>query len=108
MVDHRAMKLPLLALCALLTGCATLASKDTVAACQAADVVTTKMGLSHGAIEANPISRNLLAYGWLPLIVTKATLTLILRRDDVPDEARIAANVITCGAVANNLKVIAK
>ena len=98
------MKL-ILALVILLSGCATLESKDAAVACQAADVITTKVALTNGAVEANPLMKGVVSNFTMFLLV-KGALTWWITRDETPPEARVAANVITCGVAANNLRFI--
>jgi len=87
-----------------LQGCAVLSSKEMVVGCQVADVVTTKIALSHGAVEANPIVAGVFNHaGWPAFILIKVIVTLVLleiREDN--KEVVAAANVITCGAAINN------
>jgi len=98
------MRAIIIAIAILLSGCATLESKNTAVACQAADVVTTKIAITSGAgVESNPLMKGLMSHGWLPFIAFKAGFAWILQRDEVPKEGRVAANAITCGVAASNL-----
>jgi hypothetical protein len=90
----------------LLSGCTVLGSKEATIGCQSADTITTIIALHSGAVEANPLMAGVISALGIPgLILVKLGLILLLNRDDVPQEARVAANVITCGVAVHNLGI---
>jgi uncharacterized protein DUF5658 len=93
----------------MLLGCSTLASKEAVVGCQAGDAGTTVYAMEHGARELNPIVGTLLStFGPAGFIAIKAAVTLFLLHvhSTVPMGVMALANGVTCGAAANNTKVI--
>lgn len=86
----------------LLSGCATIGSKEGVVVCQAADTITTIKVLNAGGHELNPFIAKILTHGYLPFIAFKAGFAYLLTRDSVPDEVRAGVNVVTCGVAAHN------
>ena len=94
----------------MLSGCATVMdgakSTDVFAACKAADVVTTVVGISSGAFpEANPLMAKVLAHGYLPFIAISYALWYVVDRINNPS-LTIGANAITCPIAAHNLWLI--
>ena len=95
----------------VLLGCSTLASKEAVVGCQAADAGTTLYALDAGARELNPIVGTMLAtLGPTGFVLAKAGVTLFLLNvhSTVPMGIMAVANGITCGAAANNARVAAR
>lgn len=93
----------------LLSGCAPLATKEATVGCQIADAVTTKLAISSGAHELNPITAKLLgSFGWGGFFIWKAIITVALLRmhDEVSPVAVAAVNGATCLAAASNLRFI--
>ena len=92
-----------------LCGCSTIASKEAIIGCQAADTLTTVHGVTHPAPQANPLMAGIInSFGIAGFVAFKAALTyfLVTRHDDIPVTALATVNVITCGAAVNNLLVI--
>lgn len=109
------MRLLLCALLLSLSGCAVLGSKEAAVACQIADGITTKVGMSKGAVETNALLKGLGGSGILAFKIGLAVLAWLYWdefTDHGKDEAAVGAvavaNVITCGAAASNLRVIGK
>ena len=99
-----AMLLPI-----LLPGCSILASKEVTIGCQAADTFTTVYGVTHGAVEANPLMARIInSLGVAGFVVFKIGITYLLvsNREKIPEAARAGINVVTCGAATHNLTVI--
>ena len=97
-----------IALCAALTGCASLpqaaSSKETFALCQAADAATTAVLLGRGGfMEGNPIMANLIRQGWIPFIGFKAALVWMVYQFQPAPNVQVAFNAIACAPVINNL-----
>lgn len=95
----------LLLLCLLLPGCAVMESPKTFLACKAVDVGTTYYGLHHGFHEINPLSKALLAHGWIPLIAVSVGLYLLIDHLNEP-ALTVPVNVLTCGVAARNLVLV--
>jgi len=84
-------------------------SKEAAVGCQAADVITTKLAISSGVgVEGNPLMKGLMSHGFGVFVAFKAAIAWALASDKVNDESRLIANAITCGAVANNAKILLK
>lgn len=92
-----------------LNGCAFLGSKEVVAACQAADTITTVVGIEvYGAVEVNPIMAVVYnTFGPIGFIASKILVTYVLLHfaPSYPTATAIV-NVVTCGAAVNNINVI--
>jgi hypothetical protein len=94
-----------LAAACLLAGCNTLASREAVVVCQAADTATTLHGLSLGAREANPFVAKLMEkFGKEGFVAAKDGVPLsslhfvpVLSRDLVA-----TLDGLTCGVAAHN------
>ena len=93
----------------ILAGCSTLASKEATIGCQAADTLTTVYGVTHGALEANPLMAGIInSLGIAGFVAVKIGITYLLvsNRDKIPEVAMAAVNVVTCGVATHNLAVI--
>jgi hypothetical protein len=92
------------ALIVILNGCAILASKESLIACQVADAGTTIYAVNHGAQELNPIG----AKNINMLLLLKAAFTWWAYNNhaDIPQPVMAGVNVFTCGIAAHNVKVI--
>ena len=92
----------------LLSGCATLGGKELTVGCQAADALTTVAALAKvGAVESNPLVAGVIHSVGIPgFLLMKAGMAYLLTRDSVPKEARVVANVVTCGAAVHNLVLL--
>lgn len=97
-----------------LTACATvqdtLGDTRTLAACKAADIVTTVTALNTGSFhETNAIMKTLMtgAHGYFPFIAVSAAYVLFFVWLDNP-KATAAASVITCGVAGHNAWLLAK
>lgn len=101
------MRALLLSILLLLPGCAALESSNTFAACRAADVATTYIGVHHGFAEVNPLTKALLAHGWLPYIGLSVLAWYVIDRLNEPS-VTVAANVVTCGVAAHNAVLLVK
>lgn len=93
-----------------LGGCVSLGqvmeSKEMMAVCSGADVVTTGTALSKGAVEANPLARLLMKpLGFIGYAGMMIGLTWWLwERDRGLDN--IVVGGVRCAAVASNLKLL--
>lgn len=89
----------------VLQGCAVLSSRELFVACKTADVVTTKIALSKGYIEANPFMAQL---GFGGFVALSALLILFIWNysDDIGEVGMIAVNGVTCGTAIHNYGVI--
>jgi hypothetical protein len=96
-----------LALCAALTGCASLpqaaSSKETFALCQAVDAVTTYAIVSKGGTELNPLMAGLMKHGWLPFVGFKAALVWMVYHFQPAPNVQVAFNVAACAPIPYNL-----
>ena len=96
-----------LALCAALTGCASLpqaaSSKETFALCQAVDAVTTYAIVSKGGTELNPLMAGLMKHGWLPFIGFKAALVWMVYQFQPAPNVQTAFNVAACVPMIHNV-----
>jgi hypothetical protein len=94
-----------LALAFALSGCAVLASKEAVVACQAADAVTTWHALDLGAREANPFVEWLLEnFGAGGFFAAKVGVTLLFLQvyPEISSTVVVALNAATCGIALRN------
>ena len=98
------MKRLVLLLAVLLSGCATIESKNTFIACKSADVVTTAIGLNSGKfVEANPILRPFIGpHNFLPLVAFSMAMLYLIEVVNEP-KATAVVNVLTCGVAAHNI-----
>jgi len=96
-----------LALCVVLTGCATVQpiaeSKTTFVACQAADVATTVAIVGSGGTELNPLMAKLIAHGWLPFLAYKAALVWFVYWFDASPPVQTAFNAVACVPLIHNV-----
>ncbi len=95
----------MLAAACLLAGCNTLASREAVVGCQAADTVTTLHGLSAGAREANPLVAKLIQnYGTEGFAAAKAGVTLLMLYYYPALSRDLVATLdgLSCGVAAHN------
>ncbi len=100
------MKKSLLALSFLLSGCATVASKEATVACQVADGASTIYALRHGAVEANPVMSKVIAgLGPVGLVAVKLVAAYVLI-NFVSEELRAPANLVTCAVAVHNIGVV--
>ena len=79
--------------------------KEMAVACQLADGATTYYGLTHGAVEANPLIAWLGPWGIVALKITLAYL-LWVYHEEIGTSATTFVNAVTCGAAVHNLSVI--
>ena len=96
-----------------LSGCSVLADKRTVAACQVADGVSTKVAMDRGAQEKNPLLEGMEGNQILALkVAIGAFLYWIMPevKDMSKTEKAVYAtvSVIGCGAAINNAGVAAR
>ena len=82
-----------------------------VVTCQSADTVTTLQGMERGARELNPFVAAILEVaGPMGFIAAKAGVTLVVLHyhAEISTGLLAAADVVTCGAAANNARVASK
>ena len=95
----------------MVSGCATIhpvaSSRETFAACQAADAVTTYVALQKpGLVEGNPIMAKLISHGWLPFLMFKAALVWYVYWLEASPSTQMVFNAIACAPVVHNTNVL--
>ena len=110
------MKLLVLALALLVSGCASLpdrtsaekaaTSPTTFAVCKTVDIGSTALLLHTGHfVEANPLVAGILSHGYFPLIALSVGVYELLVHLNNPT-VTLAVNAVTCGVAAHNLLML--